>query len=432
MTGTTTNWIEAIPSGWKAKRLKDLFSFGSGLSISKDNLEEKGVPVISYGQIHAKFNTGVSIDDRLLRYVSPSYLDTGSSSLVKVGDFIFADTSEDVEGCGNCIYIDRDMPLFAGYHTVVLKAPKGGNNKYLAYLFQSEDWRAQIRSQVCGVKLFSITKSILNGVKVIVPPINEQEKIVSYLDEKIAAINATIAARNEELKLLKKFKQSKIAEVVTHGLTPNVPTKSSPLGEIPAHWEVRRTKDVCTSIFTGATPSTTVEEFWDGDIPWIPSGCCHDCFITEAPKYITQAGLENSSTRWIPAGTTVMAITGATCAQLGTLKIDACANQSVVAFMEEKIKLNARYLFYILFALRDSILTNRTGGAQAGIDTGDCMNILICLPPLEEQIEIVSYLNDECEKIDKKCTLIEQQMEKLQLLKRALINEVVTGKRQLA
>ena len=127
-----------------------------------------------------------------------------------------------------------------------------------------------------------------------------------------------------------------------------------------------------------------------------------------------------------------MAITGATCAQLGSLKIDACANQSVVAFIEEKEKLDARFLFYELRALRDEILTNRTGGAQAGIDTGDCMHIMIALPPLSEQQEIARYLDRECGQIEHKCALIEQQIEKLQLLKRALINEVITGKRQLA
>ena len=126
-----------------------------------------------------------------------------------------------------------------------------------------------------------------------------------------------------------------------------------------------------------------------------------------------------------------MAITGATCAQLGILKIDACANQSVVAFIENKKKLDARYLFYVLRSERGIILTNRTGGAQAGVDTGDCMKILICVPPLSEQKQIAVYLDDRCAKIDEAVTIIDKQIDALKRLKRSLINEVVTGKRMV-
>ena len=55
--------------------------------------------------------------------------------------------------------------------------------------------------------------------------------------------------------------------------------------------------DISTNVFAGGTPSTKHEEYYDGDIPWIPSGCCHDCKITSAPKFITIQGFENSSTK---------------------------------------------------------------------------------------------------------------------------------------
>ena len=252
-----------------------------------------------------------------------------------------------------------------------------------------------------------------------------------YIPEDIPSIDKVINGITKTLEEIQAINEEGIIKVAKRGLRENVEMKSSPIGNIPSHWEIRRTKDVCKSIFTGATPSTSVAEYWDGDIPWLPSGCCHDCYITQAPKYITKAGLENSSTRWIPKGTTVMAITGATCAQLGSLKIDACANQSVVAFIEDKTKINARYLFYILRALRGEILTNRTGGAQAGIDTGDCMNILICVPPIDEQEEIVAFLEEQCSQLDKKYQLIDRQMKQLQLLKRSIVSEIVTGKRKI-
>lgn len=205
--------IGMIPAHWGVKRLKELFEFGSGLPISKADLLETGIPVISYGQIHAKFNRGTKVEEQLIRYVDPSYLETNPSSLVNKGDVIFADTSEDLEGCGNCVYIDKQMPLFAGYHTVILKCRK--ENPYLAYLFQSSNWREQIRKRVCGVKLYSITKTILNSVYVILPPIEEQIQTVEYLDHECEQIEKKCTLIDKQIQQLQLLKRALINEVVT-------------------------------------------------------------------------------------------------------------------------------------------------------------------------------------------------------------------------
>ena len=205
--------IGMIPAHWEVKRLKELFEFGSGLPISKADLLETGISVISYGQIHAKFNRGTKVEEQLIRYVDPSYLETNPSSLVNKGDVIFADTSEDLEGCGNCVFIDKQMPLFAGYHTVILRCRK--ENPYLAYLFQSSNWREQIRKRVCGVKLYSITKTILNSVYVILPPIEEQIQIVEYLDHECEQIEKKCTLIDKQIQQLQLLKRALINEVVT-------------------------------------------------------------------------------------------------------------------------------------------------------------------------------------------------------------------------
>lgn len=215
MRNSGVEWVEEIPHQWEVSRLKTLFSFGKGLPITKDNLVDEGVPVISYGQIHAKFNTGTSITDDLLRYVPETYLDTNADSLVSKGDILVADTSEDKVGCGNCVYVDRNMKLFAGYHTIILKSKSGNNNKFLAYLFKSNAWRSQIRTRVSGVKLFSVSKKILNDVSVILPPEVEQEEIVAYLDEKCSLIDEIISEKNKMIFDLEMYKRSLIYEVVT-------------------------------------------------------------------------------------------------------------------------------------------------------------------------------------------------------------------------
>ncbi len=215
MKDSGIEWIGEIPEEWEIARLKRDFSFGKGLPITKDNLIENGLAVISYGQIHSKHNTGVRIYNDLIRYVSNDYIKTNSSSLVHKGDFIFADTSEDLDGCGNCVYVDRQLQLFAGYHTIILFSKNDLCNKYLAYLFKTDQWRSQIRSRVSGVKLFSISRKILANATIIFPALDEQQEIALYLDEKCAEIDTLIEKKEQLVNELESYKKSLIYEYVT-------------------------------------------------------------------------------------------------------------------------------------------------------------------------------------------------------------------------
>jgi len=199
---------------WKVERLKYHFSFRKGLSITKEDLVEEGVPVINYGQIHSKQNSGIFVHDELLRFVPEKYMDN-SKSLVKSNDFIFADTSEDLEGTGNNIYIDYKDNLFAGYHTIILSPKEEANTKFFAYLFKSEIWRSQLRKRVFGVKIYSITQKILKECDINIPPPEEQKEIAKYLDNKCELIDKVIDYRKQIIEKLEEYKKSLIYEVVT-------------------------------------------------------------------------------------------------------------------------------------------------------------------------------------------------------------------------
>ena len=208
-------WISRIPAKWSVKRTKALFSYGKGLPITKENLVEEGIPVISYGQIHSKKNLGTGVIDELIRFVPEAYINSNPESLVKKGDILVADTSEDLAGCGNAVYVDSDMTLFAGYHTIILKSNDVSDNKYIAYLMRTDAWRSQIRANVSGVKLFSISKRILNSTSVILPSTEEQKEITDYLDSKCQAIDEIIAEKDLLILELEKYKKSLIFDVVT-------------------------------------------------------------------------------------------------------------------------------------------------------------------------------------------------------------------------
>lgn len=209
-------WIGQIPQHWEVAKLKNLFSFGKGLGITKEDLTESGIPVISYGQIHSKKNAGTYISEELMQFVPEKYLKDGTQSLVNKGDFIFADTSEDVEGAGNCVFIDKKMTLFAGYHSVILRNRTNFIlGRYLSYLFNSLEWRTQIQAKVTGIKVYSISKKILKELTVLIPQQDEQQAIAEYLDGKCAEINKIIADKEQVIGKLTEYKKSLIYECVT-------------------------------------------------------------------------------------------------------------------------------------------------------------------------------------------------------------------------
>lgn len=214
MKDSGVEWIDEIPVNWEVLPLKRIGTMNKGLTFTKADIKEKGNAAISYGQVHSKLNDGVCLQDELIRFVPDTFASNAEKSIANQGDFIFADTSEDYEGCGNCVYNETTRPIYGGYHTIVLQT-KYSDAKYLAYLFKTDYWRYQIRSRVYGVKVFSITQSILSLCSIILPPNDVRKDIVSFLDGKCKAINTSIDNALAQICLLQEYKQSLITEVVT-------------------------------------------------------------------------------------------------------------------------------------------------------------------------------------------------------------------------
>ncbi len=214
MKDSGVEWIGMVPEHWEVIPFKSKFKTDKGLSITKADLVDEGVPVISYGQIHSKQNDYVHTLDHLLRFIPEEMAPADSKAKLEIGDIVFADTSEDVEGSGNAFYIDREG-IYAGYHTVIAKSIERVDNKYFSYLFATPVWRSQVRSQVYGVKVFSITQQILKSTSLIAPPVEERKQIVEVLEEKCARIDKQIEKIQNQIELLREYKQALITEVVT-------------------------------------------------------------------------------------------------------------------------------------------------------------------------------------------------------------------------
>ena len=196
-------------------RFRHLFTLIKGLNITKADLVDSGVPCVSYGEIHSRYGFAVNPDINALRCVEKKYLQTNPKSLMKYGDFVFADTSEDIAGSGNFTYLNSNTQAFAGYHTIIARPNKVMNYRYLAYFFDSLLFRKQIQQNVNGVKVYSITRSILNDTYILLPSTDEQLSIVAHLDEQCERIDKLVDKFNEEIMLFTEYRTRLISDVVT-------------------------------------------------------------------------------------------------------------------------------------------------------------------------------------------------------------------------
>lgn len=263
--------------------------------------------------------------------------------------------------------------------------------------------------------------------------LNDQTTIARYLDTKSEAINKKVSLLEKKIYYYQELRNTLINETVTKGLDKNVRLKDSGIdwiGQIPEHWEVKRAKDIFSTM-AGGTPSTKNQEYWTGTIPWIPSGKVQnsDVLIESVEDYISDLALVESSTKIAKKDSVLIALTGATCSNIGYLTFDTTINQSIVALLPlRKNQTMSRFYFYFLIASKEKIRTYMTGGAQGGINQEDVRFLEIVSLPYTEQSEIVKFLDTKLNTIDKIIANIQTQIITLKELRKTLINDVVTGK----
>ena len=203
--------------------------------------------------------------------------------------------------------------------------------------------------------------------------------------------------------------------------------KNSPVGIIPEEWEVKRLEEIAV-ITSGATPSRKIADNWNGDIPWVTTSLLNYARILSAEEYITQTGLGNSATKILPINTLLMAMygQGQTRGKVSILRIEAATNQACAALiMNNGTRFD--YIFYQLSNMYDIIRNLSNDGSQKNLNLQLIKNIEIVLPPLLEQQKIAEILSMWDVAIEKQTLLIE----KLELRKRGLMQQLLTGKKRL-
>lgn len=152
--------------------------------------------------------------------------------------------------------------------------------------------------------------------------------------------------------------------------------------ELPKDWKISTIGNEFT-IILGGTPRTTNKSYWEnGTIAWINSGKINEFRITEPTAYITKEAVDNSATKLLPKGTTVLAITGTTLGQVSRIEIDTCANQSVIGIIESKT-ITSEYVYFWIKHTINEITRDQTGGAQQHINKNNVSDSKILIPSIK-------------------------------------------------
>jgi len=425
-------WIGEVPEHWDRKRFRYCFENSKGLSITKENLVEVGIPCVNYGEIHSKYGFKVDPEVNELLCVDEKYLETNQSSILSEGDFVFADTSEDIEGSGNFTHLVGKQKIFAGYHTIISRLRVKSVPRFIAYFFESVGFRNQIRREIQGVKVFSITNKILKDTILFLPEYSEQLTIANYLDDQTQKIDRLIANKKAQAEKLKELRQIEINNAVTKGLNSNAEMKNSGIewmGKIPKHWEVNRLKNstfINQSVISEKTSPDYLIKYIDisnvnsmGEFIEL-----QEMEFSEAPSRARRVPKHNSillSTvrTYLRAIALVQNPDENLIASTGFAVIDA--NQNLF---------DAGYLYFQMIShiLVERVIANSEGVSYPAISSTKLGDIKIVIPPKNEQAEIANFLQKRTTAIDQLIKNIEAQIDKLQELRKIKIYEAVTGK----
>lgn len=432
MKDSGIDWIGEIPEEWGVTKFKYFFNTNKGLSITKENLVEEGVPVISYGQIHSKYGKFVDLEKDRLPFVSESFL-ANTSALLQQGDFVFADTSEDIVGSGNfSTRLDDNGYLFAGYHTIKASLKKSEQNdfRYFMHLFDSLLFRRQVQSKVSGIKVFSITQSILQNCDVLVPSLAEQICIADYLDKKVAQLDKVKVLLEEQIATLQEYRQSLIYETVTKGLDKTVPMKDSGvawIGQVPEGWNIDRlgwhiyeinekNHPVKTDFILSLTNKM-------GVIPYEEKGNQGN----NSKESIQDYKLAYRDT--IVANSMNILI-----GSVGYSNYFGCVSPVYYVF-KEFFNTDLKFVNYIMqtsqFQKELRKYANGILEIRMRVSSEDILKRYCPFPLLEEQSRIAEYLDKKVSQINKMIAIKKEQIDNVNQQRQTLIYDVVTGKRRV-
>lgn len=315
--------------------------------------------------------------------------------------------------------------------TIALIRPKSVHNGYFYWVCKSLE--NKVRAETVGMGIPHVNGEFLANLQVPIPPTSRQNIIADYLDRETTRIDALIATKKQLLELLTEKRRAIITHAVTRGLNPNIPlndTGISWLRKIPAHWDVVSLRFL-VDFTSGATPNTGNLSLWDGEIPWVSPKDMKRIEIEDTQDYISETALTGSSLHLIEPNAVLIVVRGMILIHSFPTAINirpVTINQDMKALRCRKA-MNPYYLrdYFRGIALHVISLADTATHGTRKLETEILGRLEICVPPLDEQQKIVSYIKKSTTRIENIIDATERTIDLLKERRAALITAAVTG-----
>lgn len=427
-------WFDKIPEHWNCYKLKYLGYLYSGLTGKKgDDFYDEESP-LSRRYINFKNianNSKININEFDLVIINKGE----EQNLVQKGDLFFLMSSENFDDIAKTAILDEEMEetylnsFCRGFRINIVDV----SPQFVNYALSGNIYRQVLSNQAKGFTRINIQVGKIENFSIYLPSYDEQITITSFLDHQTALIDEIITRKEKQIELLKEKRQAIINETVTKGLNPDAKMKDSGiewLGEIPEHWNNVRIGHY-VQIVRGASPRPAGDpKYFGGDfIPWITVGEVTNGdskFLFETENYLTEEGGKQS--RIILPETLLLSNSGATLGVPKISKIKGCINDGSVAFLNFNPQLKRDYLFYFFKSHTEIYRKEMSGYGQPNLNTDIIKSTIIPLPPVNEQISIVEFIENKLSSFIDLVNSISVQIEKLKEYRQSIISEAVTGK----
>ncbi|EAJ2520388.1 restriction endonuclease subunit S, partial [Campylobacter coli] len=392
-----------LPQGWEVKKLGEIGEIVTGSTPSKSNLDfyGKDYPFFKPSDFEQGYfleNAGDNLSK--LGFDKARQLPPKTILVVCIGSLGKVALTRVIGSCNQ--QINAIIP-----HKNIIA-------EYIYYYCISSKFQSILFSKAPQTTLAILNKTEFSKLEIIYPKdIKEQERIVGILDESIKILE-------QDLLNLDELMQSALQKAF-NPLKDNAKENY----KLPQGWEWKSLGEIANTS-SGGTPSRNKKEYWEnGNIKWLKSGELNDGYIDFIEENITEEAIKNSSAKIFQKGTLLIAMYGATAGKLGILNLDSTTNQAICAFLhkDKNIKFLEKFLFYFLFFLRDKIIKDSFGGAQPNINQTYIKNLQIPLPPIKEQEQIASHLDELSSHVKNLKQNYQAQIKDLQELKNSLLDK---------
>ena len=427
MKDSGIKWLGNIPSHW---RIHTLYQLVTQVREKNSDLQEKNLLSLSYGKIKRK---DIDSPDGLLPASFDGY------NIIESGDIVLRLTDLQNDHTSLRVGFSTEHGIITSAYTT-LRSINPSNSKYLYYLLHSFDLKKGFYGMGAGVRQ-GLDYAEVKELRVVLPDQDEQDSIIRFLDKQCTQIDNVIENAKSIISEYKKWKSSVIFEAVTKGIVPDVEMKNSGLrefGYIPKTWYVTKTLH-CLSMPITDGPHTTPELF-DSGVPFVSAeavSCGNGRIAFDHIRgYISEEFYQECCKKYIPQIDDVYMIkSGATTGKVAIVDTDIKFTiwSPIAVFRANASRIIPKFLFYSLQSpsYQTQVELGWTYGTQQNIGMRTLETLKLCIPSIEEQKQIVNYLDEICSEIDILISEKEALVSDLEAYKRSLIFETVTGKRKV-